>query len=283
MTFNPRVLPRCQSGGGPRGCERGGQHGGRDHGHGTAEQAPWSRAQAPKEPSDERPATARSHSSLSCHKALPLLPPRRLRETPPRRPGQVQKETGKARTGRAASVCPGMRNAADTRDAGRLGCFLQRNSAFLSLLWTPGMPFSPCQPRPCKGSFGFKATPRSAAMPIRGSLTQHRVTPFTGARKPRDRSAHGVRKATWSFATLKSTPVSTVSTEDAAKGCFAPAAHPDELGASPNAESEEHARGEAAPDGPRGFSRRVWWSRRILKRRLGFVSPRFAWIDRCPP
>lgn len=93
----------------------------------TAGQAPGSQVQAPKKPSDGCPAMAQSHSSLSCHKALPLSPLRRLRETPLCQPGQTQKEMGKGCTGCTTSVCPGMRNAAGTRDAGHLRCFLQCN------------------------------------------------------------------------------------------------------------------------------------------------------------
>lgn len=69
-------------------------------------------------------------------------------------------------------------------------------------------------------------------------------------RKPRDCSAHGVRKATETFTTLKSTPISMMPPKDAAKGCLAPAADPNKLGASPNTKSDQPACREAAPGRP---------------------------------
>lgn len=53
---------------------------------------------------------------------------------------------------------------------------------------------------------------------------------------------------------------------------------PDEHGATLNANLEQAARGEAALGGLQGFSRGVWQSRSIPKRRPSLVSPGFAWI-----
>lgn len=276
------MLLRCRSGAkeGQRGSE--GLLAGSARWQGPRWQRPrlrHSRA-SPAEPS---PGTQRAPQRVAGYGVVTLLPflpqsSSSLAPAPPSRKSSVltggKFKRKQAKVAQAASLPygPGMRNAVDTRDAGHLGYVLQGDSAPSTRLnLKPHFSassecldaFSPSQPRPRKESFGCKAKLQLAAMPIQGSLTRHRVTSFTGARKPRDRSARGVRKGTWSFTTLKSTPISITPTKDAAKRCFAPAADPDELGASPNAESEQPACGEAVLGGLQGFSRGVWWSRSI--------------------
>lgn len=161
---------------GVRGAVRGvGDHGGGDHGGGgTAGRAPWSRARAPEEPSDVTllPFLPQSSSSLTPGK---LLHPK---------PGQIQRETGKGRTGRAASAWPRRRNAAGMRDAKHLGMFspaqhrsqrrAEPTAVVFSPFRTPGMPFIPSSLHPAKGLSAVK--PRGSRQRCRsGARLSHHI------------------------------------------------------------------------------------------------------------
>ena len=115
-------------------------------------------------------ATARSRSSLSCPEALPPSPPCHPR------PGQTRKETGSGHPGCAASVYPGVRNAAGP---GSPGCCRQRRIAFLGLCGTPGMRFSPpASTNPAQGLSAFSNTSSRLADPTSaGILRRHEKTP----------------------------------------------------------------------------------------------------------